>query len=74
MRYDPERIQQALQAQGRTQAWLADVTGYNPSTVSLILNGHMPVTSKFATAAARYLGVPVQWLAIEWPVAEPVAA
>lgn len=73
MHYDPERIQEALQAQGRSQVWLADVTGYNPSTVSQILNGHMPMTAKFATVAARFLGIPVAWLEMTEP-AEAVAA
>ena len=60
--YDAERIVALMQAQGRTVTWLAEITGYDPSTVSRVLNGRQPLTARFAEAAARVLGVPAGWL------------
>lgn len=64
MRYDPRRITELLETQGRTIAWLADRTGYDRSTVSRFLNGQYPISEKFAVLAAGWLQVPVAWLAV----------
>lgn len=60
--YDPHRIAEVIRVQGRTMQWFADMTGYDPSTVSRVLNGRQPLSSKFAESAARVLGVPLEWL------------
>lgn len=62
--YDPNRIAELLRVQGRTQDWLADITGYDRATVSRVLNGHQPLSGKFAAASARVLGVPLSWLEV----------
>ena len=74
MRYDHERIADLLETQGRSQVWLANITGYNRSYVSTLLNGSRPITDEFAQLAARYLGVPVSWLISREHVTEAVAA
>lgn len=60
--YSPERLRLALQTQGRKAKWLADVTGYDESTVSRMLNRAQPIPESFARDAARYLGIPLEWL------------
>jgi transcriptional regulator with XRE-family HTH domain len=67
--YSPERLRQVLREQGRSGNWLADVTEYDPSTVSRFLNGSQPISEKFASRAARFLGIPVEWLLAEDRVA-----
>ena len=65
MRYEGSRIKALLQAQGRTQEWLADVTDYNAAVVSDFLRGARPVSDRFAERSALHLGVPVDWLAVD---------
>lgn len=60
--YSNSKLNQLLQTQGRTVNWLAAMTGYDPSTISRILNGRQPMSEKFASAVAPILGVPVEWL------------
>lgn len=69
--YSPERIRQGLRKQGRTVNWLAERTGYNPSTVTRFLRGTYPVSDEFAHKAADAFDVPVDWLR---EPAEPEAA
>ena len=64
MRYDGRRIKDLLQAQGRTQEWLAGVTDYNAAVVSDFLRGARPISDRFAERAALHLGVPVAWLTV----------
>jgi plasmid maintenance system antidote protein VapI len=69
--YDPEKITETLAVQGRTINWLAEQTGYDPSTLSRFFNGKQPMSDQFAVRAARALGVPVRlWLTA--PLAEVV--
>lgn len=62
MIFDPVKLQQAVEAQGRRVDWLADMTEYDRATVSRFLSGTYPISEKFATRAARALGIPVDWL------------
>lgn len=71
--YSPTRLQEALDAQGRRVDWLAEMTGYDPSTISRYLNGVYPISEKFARAAAKHLGIPAYWLR-ETVAVEPSAA
>ena len=63
--YEPSRLEQVMQAQGRRWDWLAAQTDYAPATVSRYLNGIEPISDKFAIRAARALGIPVDWLRVE---------
>jgi len=65
MLYSPTRLREVLRVQGRTVNWLAEVTGYAPSTISRILNGSQPMTDPFARVAAKHLGIPTEWLCDE---------
>lgn len=60
--YDAERIVAVMRVQGRSVTWLSEMLGYDPSTVSRVLNGRQPLSTKFAESAARVLGVPLSWL------------
>lgn len=60
--YDPAKLRQIMEAQGRRVDWLAEVTEYDRSTVSRIINGSQPMSDRFAMRAARVLGCPVDWL------------
>lgn len=60
--FSPRKIQELLAEQGHTQEWLAEQTGYTPEMISRYMNGHHPITLKFALKASRVLGVPVHWL------------
>ena len=62
MIYDPEKLRSVLAAQGRRVDWLAEMTDYDPATISRFLNGSYPISDKFAKRAAGYLGVPVEML------------
>lgn len=62
MMYDPAKLRQVMETQGRRVDWLADVTEYDRATVSRILGGSQPMSEKFATKAARVLGCPIEWL------------
>ena len=60
--YEAERIVAVMRVQGRSVTWLSEMLGYDPSTVSRVLNGRQPLSTKFAEASARVLGVPLAWL------------
>lgn len=62
MSFDPQRIRELLATQGRTVDWLAEHTGYHPSTVSRFLNGRQPISDEFGVSAARAFQVPANWL------------
>jgi hypothetical protein len=47
-RYDRKRLAEVLEVQGRQVNWLADATGYDPSTVSRFLSGAHPISDNFA--------------------------
>lgn len=53
-----DELRRALAAQERSQAWLARKTGFDPSYVTLILQGRRRATPAFQEAAAAALGVP----------------
>lgn len=60
--YSPQKLRELLKAQGRTVNWLAEATEYAPETITRYMNGHQPISQKFAARAALLLGVPVSWL------------
>lgn len=70
MIYDPARLRQAMEAQGRRVDWLADMTEYDRATVSRFINGSQPISDRFALRAARVLGIPAEWLSSNSAVVE----
>lgn len=56
------RLGQAMDAQGRRQDWLAELLDVSPSYVSKLISGDKPVTEEIARTAAKFLGIPVDWL------------
>jgi transcriptional regulator with XRE-family HTH domain len=62
VQYSRHRLRELMQAQGRTNLWLAEMTSYDPATVARFLTGTYPISNKFAREAAKHLGVPIHWL------------
>lgn len=56
--FDHRALREVMDYQGRSPEWLAEVTGYSREHVSRLLNGHLPITAKFADRAGRALGIP----------------
>lgn len=73
MTYDPEKLRLVMDAQGRRVDWLAAQLEYDETHVSKVLNRHAPFSEKFATKAARVLGIPTAWLRSEEPVEAAVS-
>lgn len=73
MLYNPERLRAVMKKQGRSVNWLSEVTGYDPSTISRILNGSQPMTEAFSAKVSDWLGIPVDWLRDESPIKSEVA-
>lgn len=63
--FSAERLKLAMQTQGRKAKWLAELTGYDESTVSRMLNHVQPIPDAFALDAAKFLGIPADWLRAE---------
>lgn len=73
--FSRERLKEVMRTQGRTVNWLAEITEYDPATVARYMSGAYPISEKFAQRASRALGVPIDWLRDESPVAsEPIPA
>lgn len=60
--FSPQKIRELLDAQHKSQEWLADETGYSKEMISRYMTGKNPVSRKFAVRAANVLGVPIHWL------------
>lgn len=71
--FSASRLRVLMDTQGRKAEWLAEMTGYDASTVSRFMTGTYPISDKFAKLAARHLQVPVDWLR-ETVAVEPSAA
>lgn len=54
-------MKRLVDAQGRRFTWLALQTGYDPSYISRLLHGKVPVTDEAANRIARALQVPVTY-------------
>lgn len=61
MHYDAHKLRKVMDAQGRRADWLADQMEYHETHIYKVLNGHTPMSAKFAQKAARVLGVPVEF-------------
>lgn len=55
---DSRNVEQVLEQQERTVAWLARKTGVSVSYAWRMLKGERPLTADFRKAAADALGVP----------------
>lgn len=62
VKFDHERIVEAMDAQGRSQQWLAQQTHYHQTTISRYLNGLMEIPESMGLQIAALLGIPVRWL------------
>ena len=60
--FSPRRIREVLAARDVDQRWLAGATGYSEESISRFMQGHRPISRKFAVRAADVLGVPLHWL------------
>jgi len=58
-RYTATALFEVLEAQERTQAWLARKVGCSESLVSKIKTGERPVPEWFAERASRVLNLPI---------------
>lgn len=70
--YSHERLREGMNAQGRTNLWLAEMTEYDPATVARFLTGAYPISEKFAARAAKALQIPLHWLRADVPQREGV--
>lgn len=53
-----ERVREAIRAQGRRQAWVAEQMGISPSYLTKLLDGRRPWLPHLRGAAARVLNIP----------------
>lgn len=60
--YIRTRIPQVLEAQERSQAWLARKMEVNPQHLNRVLRGHLPISCAFVRAACRALDLPPEVL------------
>lgn len=68
---DKPAIEQVLDKQGRSMAWLARKAGISVSYAWMMLKGQRPLTAEFKATASEALGVPEDLL---FPASEPEAA
>lgn len=67
--FSAEKLTAVLSEQGRQLNWFAARVGYSQTMVSKVLNGHFPMSERFAVRAAHVLDIRVEEL-----LAEPEAA
>lgn len=60
--FSARRLRELLASRNLTNRWLAGETGYNEATVSRFVQGHLPISRKFAVRAADALDIPLSWL------------
>lgn len=67
--FSAAKLSDILAEQGRRLDWFTARIGYSQTMVSKVLNGHFPMSERFAVRAAHVLDVRVEEL-----LAEPEAA
>jgi plasmid maintenance system antidote protein VapI len=60
--YSASRIRRLIATRGVTINWVAEKTGYHPSTVTRMLNGKQPLTLAFGVKVADAFDVPPDFL------------
>lgn len=60
--FSSRRIREVMAARDVDQRWLAGATEYDEATISRFMQGHRPISKKFAVRVADVLEVPLHWL------------
>lgn len=72
-KYSPEKLDQLLAFQGRTNVWVSERLGVDESYIGKLRTGVRPITDDLATRIAALLDCPATLLLAEEPVESQVA-
>lgn len=61
-KYSPEKLDQLLTFQGRSNVWVGERLGVDESYISRLRTGSRPITESLATRIAELLGCPASLL------------